>query len=66
MTSTEHSILVDISLVGYSVILTHKAREFKAASTLIALRIIHIEAGNDKMWIVKFGQAPIGFQPREI
>jgi hypothetical protein len=66
MTSTEHAILVEISLTGQAIILTHKTREFKAASTLIALRIIHIEAGNDKMWIVKFGRAPFGHQPREI
>ena len=66
MSTAEHNILVEIATTGRAVIILHKAREAKAAETLRSLRIIHVEAGNDMMWVVKFGPAPFGHQPREI
>lgn len=66
MTTTEHQILAEIALTGRAVILLHKPREAKAAEILRSHRIIHVDAGNDQIWIVKFGPAPFGHQPREI
>lgn len=66
MDKATQEILTEIATTGRAVIILHKAREAKAAETLRSLRIIHVEAGNDQMWIVKFGRAPFGHQPREI
>lgn len=66
MTTTEHQILAEIALTGHAVVLLFKPREAKAAETLRSHRIIHVDAGNDQMWVVKFGPAPFGHQPRAI
>lgn len=66
MSTAEHAILAEIALTGQAVIILRKAREAKAAETLRSHRIIHVDAGNDQMWVVKFGPAPFGHQPREI
>lgn len=66
MTTAEHAILAEIALTGQAVIILRKARETKAAEILRSHRIIHIHAGNDRMWIVKFGPGPLFHQPLEI
>lgn len=66
MTTTEHQILAEIATTGQAVIQLFKPREAKAAETLRSQRIIYIEAGNDLIWVVKFGRAPFGHQAREI
>ena len=66
MTTTEHQILAEIASTGQAVIQLLKPREAKAAETLRSQRIIYVDAGNELIWIVKFGRAPFGHQPREI
>jgi hypothetical protein len=66
MTTTEHQILAEIATTGQAVIQLFKPREAKAAETLRSHRIIHVDAGNDLIWVVKFGPAPFGHQAREI
>lgn len=66
MSTTEHQILSEIASTGQAVVLLFKPREAKAAETLRSLRIIHVDAGNEQVWVVKFGPAPFGHQPREI
>lgn len=66
MDKATQEILTEIAITGRATVLMFKLRQAKAAETLRALRLIHVEAGNDQLWIVKFGPAPAGHQPREI
>lgn len=66
MNQTTADILSTIAQAGWATVLTFKTREAKAAEELRRQGIIYIEAGNDQMWIVKFGRAPFGHTVREI
>ena len=65
MDKATQEILADLALSGYSVIILSKTREAKAAEALRSAGIIYIDAGNEKMWIVKFGRK-LGHTPSVI
>lgn len=66
MNKAEQNILTEIALTGQATILLNKPHEARAVETMKCLRIIHVEAGNEQVCIVKFGVAPSGHKQREI
>lgn len=65
MNKATKSILTDLANIGFSVVNLEKPREAGAAEELRKNRIVYIESGNERTWVLKFGQAPFGHQPKE-